>query len=198
MGLTISTPEPFGVGLALAGVAAADRGRHGRAVLLLVASALVRESGAVVALAVAVGLLLARPRPRWPTLAGYLLPAVALTAWSEVLAATVGGPQSVLSRIVPLGLLHATPPSIALGIAALGLAGVGTWHWRDVPVAWPVTAAFGCWMLTYSSDTSDWLALPRAAAPALVLGLCALGAVAGAALLPLRRRVPAVLDAHPG
>jgi hypothetical protein len=198
LGLTISTPEPLGAGLALAGVAAADRGRHGRAVLLLVASALVRESGAVVALAVAVGLLLARPRPRWITLAGYLVPAAILAAWSEVLAATVGGPQSVFSRIVALGLVHASPPSIALGIAALGLALVGAWHWRDVPAAWPVPAAFFCWMLTYSKDTSDWLALPRAAAPALVLGLCALGAVATAWLLPLRRRVPAVLDAHPG
>jgi hypothetical protein len=53
------------------------------------------------------------------------------------------------------------------------LAVLAAWWWRDVPVAWPVAAVFGAWILAYTPETSDWLALPRAAAPALVLGLAA-------------------------
>ena len=177
-GLTISTPEPLAVGLAMVAVAAADRRRHGTAVALLVGSALVREAGAVVAVAVALGLLLGPDRPRRRTLAAYLLPGGVLAAWSEVLAHQVGGAQSIFSRFSPLGLLHASGPSLAVAIGALLLGVVATWQWRDVPVVWPVAAAFGLWILVYTAATSDWLALPRAAAPALVLGTCALGSLA--------------------
>jgi hypothetical protein len=173
VGLTISTPEPLAVGLALVAVDAADRGKHGRAVVLLIISALVRESGAVVAVALAAGLLLSRSRPRWRTLAAYLLPGLAVVGWSQVLVLTVGGPLPVVDRFVPLGLLHASTPSVVVAVIALVVAGLGAWQWRDVPAAWPVAAAFGCWILVYSADTSDWLALPRAAAPAIVLGVSA-------------------------
>jgi hypothetical protein len=187
VGVTISTPEPLAVGFGLAAVDAADRGRHGRAVVLLVASALVRESGAVFAVAIAVGLLVGRRRPSWRALAAYLLPALAVAAWSVVLADMVGGPLSVSSKVVPLGLLHASGPSEVLAVIALVLAGLGAWEWRDVPAVWPVAAVFGCWILVFSPAVSDWLALPRAAAPALVVGASALGAL-GARLARPRAR----------
>jgi hypothetical protein len=189
-GLTVSTPEPLAAGLALTALCAADRGRHGRAVLLLVAAALVRESGAVVALAAAAGLILSRVRPRWTVLVGYLVPAAVLLAWSEVLGSIVGGSTLVAQRFAPLGLLRASTPSIALGVGALLLAALGAWWWRDVAVAWPVAAVFGAWILVYTAETSDWLALPRAAAPALVLGLAA---TAGATSGLLRPAGPAAL-----
>jgi hypothetical protein len=176
-GLTVSTPEPLAVGLAMTALCAADRGRHGRAVVLLVASALVRESGAVVAVAAVAGLVLSRPRPRWTVAALYLVPALVVVAWSEALGWIVGGSTLVTQRVAPLGLLGASGPSIALGLGALLLAAVGAWAWRDVAVLWPVAAIFGAWILVFTADTSDWLALPRAAAPALVLGVSAAAAL---------------------
>jgi hypothetical protein len=187
-----STSEPLAFGLGFAGILLAERERHALAVVMLVAAALTRESAIAFALAPVVGIgvqhLWTRRRPP-AVLFAYLIPPVVFGTWSWWLSSRFEHGVTE-PRITPLGIFDASPTGFALGIAVIALAAIGAWGWRDVPVAWPVAAAFGAATLTYYGLLFRLPSIPRVSAPAVTLGLVALGAV-------LLHRVRAATDLDP-
>jgi hypothetical protein len=170
-GIIGSTADPISLGLGLAGVLAASRGRHGPAIAWFVAAALTREQVAAMALGTALGLFVGGQR-RW-VLAGYLLPAAAVGAWYVALGEIVGG--VLPDRFDVLAMFSTGLDGLIVGVGGLALSLWGAWTWRQVPAVWPVALGFGLWILVYFSGTFDLAALPRTTAPSLVFGLAAIG-----------------------
>lgn len=173
--LLLSTPEPLGYGLALAGCAAALRGRALPAAGAFAAAALTRESAAIVAAATA--LELARRR-RWRSaLACALPPAAAFAAWQAAVRHLLGHlARPYAAQLRPLGLLAADPVNLTLALVAVAAFAVVAWRWRTVPVLAITTAAFGAALLALAPRNLGPLALTRTMAPAEMAALAALAA----------------------
>lgn len=178
-GIVGSTADPISLGLGLAAIVAASRGRHLVAIAVFIIAALTREQVAAMSLAAAAGLFLAGER-RW-LLVGYAAPAAAITGWYLVLGQIVGG--TLPDRFDVLAMFSTGAEGLIVALGALAISLWGAWAWRSVPVAWPVALGFGLWILVYFHGTFDLQALPRTTSPSLALGLAALGAA-----LPRRRR----------
>lgn len=179
-GIVGCTADPISLGLALAGLAAAQRRRHGLAIAVLVVAALTREQVAAVGVGAAAGLWLAGERPR--VLPLYALPVAAVAAWYVALGNIVGG--RLPDRFDVLAMFSTGLDGFLVAAVSLAISLYGAWAWRSVPVAWPIALGFGLWILVYFHGTFDLVALPRTTAPSLAFGLAALGA--------LRRQRPVV------
>jgi hypothetical protein len=179
-GVVGCTADPISLGLAFAGMVAAQRRRHAVAIAVLVIAALTREQVAAVSIGAAAGLWLAGDRSRWLPL--YALPAVAVGAWYVALGGIVGG--TMPDRFDVLAMFSTGLDGFLVAAVSLAISLYGAWAWRSVPAAWPVALGFGLWILVYFHGTFDLAALPRTTAPSLALGL--------AAILALRSPEPAV------
>lgn len=170
-GIIGSTADPISLGLGLAGLVSASRGRHWPAIAWFVAAALTREQVAAMALGAAAGLFVAGQR-RWVLMA-YALPVAAVAGWYAALGEIVGG--TLPDRFDVLAMFDTGLEGLLVGTGGLALSLWGAWTWRQVPVVWPVALGFGLWILVYFSGTFDLSALPRTTAPSLVFGLAAAG-----------------------
>jgi hypothetical protein len=171
-GIVGCTADPISLGLALAGMVAAQRRRHTLAIAILVVAALTREQVAAVGIAAAAGLWLAGERPRILPL--YALPVAAVVAWYVALGSIVGG--TLPDRFDVLAMFSMGLEGVLVATVCFAISLYGAWAWRSVAVAWPVALGFGLWILVYFQGTFDLVALPRTTAPSLALGLAALGA----------------------
>lgn len=170
LGVASTGVEPLAWGFTLLGLELALDGRHGRAIALLVLAALSRETAAVAAACIGCGLLL-RGTPLRVS-AGYLVPGASVVAWYLAVSQVVDG--TIPSRFEPLGFrdLTTTHALLAGGVALLGVCGVIAW--RDhLPIAL-CSLAFTAWMLVYTVDVLDPIALLRVNGLAIVLGVLGL------------------------
>lgn len=181
--LLLTTNEALAFGLAFVAVALLDRGKVWWAAAVGVLAVLTKESAIVVLLAAALG---AAPAQRWRVLPAAVVPAAALGVWFLVVRSVL--PTGDPERFELLALLQLSPGAAVIVVVVMVSGLAGAWLWRDVPVLWPVSLAFGLWPLVFRPDVLDWLALPRVVAPALVLGLTG---VAGRLLQPVAE-TPAV------
>jgi hypothetical protein len=171
-----STTEPVAYGLATLGLCLADRRRYVAAGVAIAAGGLARESA--VAFALAVGLALGiewaqhRRRPPWSA-AWLLLPVAVVGAWT-IWVRSAYEATSREQRIVPFGIVDASATGLLLGTGTLALAVLAIWGWRDVPVVWTTSLAFGAMVLTYYGPLFRGPALLRVSAPVLTFGLVAL------------------------
>jgi len=166
LGVASTGVEPLAWALTLLGLDLALDGRHRRAIALLVLAALSRETAAVASVCIGLGLLL---RGRSVRISGsYLLPGAAVVAWYVAVSRVVDG--TIPSRFDLLGLRELTTThSLIAGVVAL----LGVWGvigWRDhLPIAL-CSLAFTAWMLAYTADVLDPIALIRVNGLAIVLG----------------------------
>jgi len=181
-GIVGSTADPISLGLGLAAVVAASRGRHATAIAVFVLAALTREQVAAMSLGAAAGLFVAGARRWW--LVAYAMPVAVLVGWYLALGGIVGG--TLPDRVDLLAMFSTGAEGLLVGSLALAISMWGAWSWRSVPVAWPTALGFGLWILIYFRGTFDVEALPRTTAPSLALGAAALGA----SILARRRRAP--------
>lgn len=183
-GIVGSTADPISLGLGLAALVAASRGRHGLAIAVFILAALTREQVAAMSVGAAAGLFVAGER-RW-LLVGYAAPVGAVVGWYLILGTIVGG--TFPDRFDWLAMFSTGAEGLIVALAALAISFWGAWAWRSVPVAWPVALGFGLWIFVYFHGTFDLQALPRTTAPSLALGLAALGAPLQHRLRPGSRR----------
>lgn len=172
-GIVGSTADPVSLGLAFAGLVAAQRRRHVLGIAILVVAALTREQMAAVGIGAAAGLWLAGERHRLLPL--YLLPMAAVAAWCLALGSIVGG--TMPDRFDVLAMFSTGLDGFLVAVVSLAISLYGAWAWRSVPVAWAIALGFGLWVLVYFHGTFDLAALPRTTAPSLAFGLAALGAL---------------------
>jgi hypothetical protein len=166
------TSEPAAFGAAMVGIALADRGRLGWAAAAFVVGALAREPVALMAVAVAGGLFVARRQPLralWPL----ALPGVVVVGWMAFLAAQYPAAPNP-DRLDPFGVVDAGPTGVLLGLLVLVAGGVAAWTWRDVPAVWPVGLLFVALTLTYGDALFRFQVVYRASAPVLALALAGL------------------------
>lgn len=171
-GIVGSTADPISLGLGLAALVSASRGRHATAIAVLVLAALTREQVAAMSLGVAAGLFVSGERRWW--LIAYTTPVAVIIAWYVVLGGIVGG--TLPDRVDLLAMFSTGLEGLLVGSLALPISLWGAWSWRSVPVVWPTALGFGLWILIYFRGTFDLVALPRTTAPSLSLGLAAIGA----------------------
>jgi hypothetical protein len=161
--------EPMAFGLAMVGVALADRGRLGWAALAFTVGALAREPAALVAIATAFGLVACR-RTSWRSALVLLVPALVTASWALYLTTRFEATPSD-DRLHPFGLLDAGPTGQALGVVVVVLGLVAAWTWRDVPAVWPIGLLFVALTLSYGGELFRFQVVYRAAAPAFALGV---------------------------
>ncbi|OWY62355.1 hypothetical protein B7486_58895, partial [cyanobacterium TDX16] len=162
--------EPLAFGLAMVGVAFADRRQLGWAAAAFTLGALAREPVALMAVACGVGLVLGgqvRWRSTWPL----LVPAVVVAGWMAWLATRFPASES-LDRLDPFGLFDGGASVLALVAVAAGL--VAAWTWRDVPAVWPIGLLFAAMTLGYGAELFRLQVVYRAAAPAFALAAAGL------------------------
>jgi MFS family permease len=162
--------EPLAFGLAMVGAALADRHRLGWAAVAFTLGALAREPVALLAIACAVGLVLAgqvRWRSTWPL----LVPAGVVVAWMAWLATQFPASES-LDRLDPFGLFDGGASVLALVVVAASL--VAAWTWRDVPVLWAIGLLFAAMTFGYGVELFRLQVVYRAAAPAFALAAAGL------------------------
>jgi hypothetical protein len=165
------TAEPVAFGLAMLGVALADRSRLGWAALAFTAGALAREPVALMAVASGAGMVFAgriRLRAAWPL----AVPGLAVVAWMLYLAGQYPAAPNP-DRLDPLGLFSAGPTGILLGLLAVAAAAATIWGWRDVPAVWPLGVLFVLLTLAYGDAIFRFQVVYRSSAPVLALGLAA-------------------------
>lgn len=171
LGVASTTVGPVAWGLALVGLHLAVGGRHTAAVAALALAALSRETASAAAVGVGAGLVLQGVPIRKAAL--YLLPGASALAWYLALQQLV--PGSLPSRFALFDFVHlqAGQAAIAGVVAALGL--FSTFVWRDEPAMAVPAMGFTIWMLGYTTDVLDPVALLRVNALPIVLGVMAIG-----------------------
>jgi hypothetical protein len=169
MPLLITTNESLAFGLAFLAIALLDRERLWPAVIVGVLAGLTKESALVALAAAALG---AWRTQRWRVVPFVVVPAAAYVGWFAIARQILPGRQP--DRVDLLAMRHMSFTAILFVLVVMGLGLAGAWAWRDVPVLWPVSLAFGVWPLFFTTDSLDWLALVRIVAPALVLGVTGL------------------------
>lgn len=172
LGVATTTIEPVAWGLTLVGLSFAVDGRHRPAVLALTIAALTRETTVVAAAAVGGGLWWSGVPLR--RVVPYALPSAVVLAWYVALGAIVGG--GLPARADAFGFLRIDSPAtggIVVLVAALGALAVH--QWRDHPPVAACAAAFTGWLLIYTTDILDPLALLRVNGLPVFLGILAVG-----------------------
>jgi hypothetical protein len=167
--LVLTTSEPLGFGLAMAGLALLDRDHLVAATALLALGGLTRESALTFAVASA-ALLVVRHRR---LVAGAVLVAAVLPTaawWAYV--------QSITERSrVPaggLGILQLADqwwPSVASSLIVIALIAIAVVAWWDVPPLRWVALGFAAWLPIYESYSFRIASLPRLSLPAVALGV---------------------------
>lgn len=165
------TSEPAAFGASIAGVALADRGRIGWATLAFTLGAFAREPVALMALAVAGGLVLSRQEPLRRVLP-LLVPSALVGAWMWWLASEFPAAPNP-DRLDPFGLVAAGGTGVLLGLLVVGAGLVTAWCWRDVPAVWPIGLLFVLFTLTYGDAVFRFQVMYRASAPVLAFALAA-------------------------
>lgn len=170
--MLFTTSEPLAFGLAMAGVALADRHRLLGATVLLALGGLTRESALTCAAAVAA---LLWTRHRRPQAVALFVGAVAPTAgwWAYVQSVTPSSriPLELLG-ILEIGDQWAV--DIVAAVLALILIAVSVAAWWDVPPLRWVTLGFAAWLPIYESFAFRLVGLPRLSMVSIALGIAGL------------------------
>lgn len=169
LALILTTSEPLGFGLAMAGLALVDRDRLVAGASLLALGGLTRESALTIAVAAAV-LLWTRGQRKASGLV--LAAAVAPTAawWAYVQSIT---PRSRVP-LEPLGILHLADRwwvDIVASVIVLLLLVIAVVAWWDIPPLRWVALGFAAWLPLYESVAFKVVGIPRLSIPAVALGL---------------------------
>lgn len=182
--------EPAAYGLALLGVALADRGHLWWAAAALSAGCLARESVVLVVAGLGLGLLLAR-RHRLVELVPLGLPVVVTAGWAAVLASWYPAVPTE-DRLDPFDAVNAGPTGLVLALSLVVCGLLAAWWWRDVAALWAIGPAFAATVLVYADSLFRYQLAFRMSAPAYAL------AAAGAAAAYARRRSGTPPDEGPG
>lgn len=159
--------EPAAYGLAMLGVALADRGRLCWAAIAFSAGCLARESVAFVILGVGLGLLISR-RHHVVQLLPLSVPLLMTAAWAAWLASRYPAVPTA-DRLDPFDVVHAGPTGLLLAASLVACGLVAAWYWRDVPSAWPIGVVFSATTFLYADSLFRYQLAFRMSAPAYAL-----------------------------
>lgn len=171
LGVATTTDGPVSWGLTTVALGSAIGGRHRWAVSLLVLAALARETTVVAALCIGAGCALQGlplRRAAW-----YAAPALVVGVWYVALSGMVE--SRIPTRVEPLGFMSLDAGAAVVAFATAMIGMYGAWRWRDQPAVALCSLVFTFWMVVYTTDILDPLALLRVNALPLVLGILALG-----------------------
>lgn len=167
--LLFTTSEPLAFGLAMAGVAMADRGQLAHGASLLALGALTRESALTCALAMAALLWTRRQRLAAPAL--LIGAAVPFVAWWLYVQSVTPYSRTPLEVFGFLKLFDQRPGDIAASLITLALMLISVVAWWDVPPFRWVTLAFVAWLPIYEGFGFRLVGLPRLSLVSVALGI---------------------------
>lgn len=173
IGVFGSTAEPLAWGLALTGIRLSQRSHHAMAITVFVIAALTRETTIIAAGVVGLAQLVQRRPQGWRIAPAYLMPAAVVGGWYLWLKAAVGGrdPQ----RTDLLGFLDLSPAGAVVPALVFALGLVAAWTWRDDLVLMLCCAVFTLWMVAYTPNILDDVAILRVNVLPVMLGVLGIG-----------------------
>jgi hypothetical protein len=176
LGVATTTVGPVAWGLTMLGIDLALRRKHTAAVAILLLAALSRETAAFAAGCIGVGLWLDGVPVRRAAM--YLAPGISVLAWYAALTRLVDD-AGIPTRSDPLAFLALDGAEAALvaAVAAIGAAGALAW-WRYKAVAL-CALAFTSWIVVYTEDVLDPIAILRVNALPIMLGVLGVGVLIG-------------------